>query len=178
MKIIAIDVDDVLVNFNKTVLNKVNDKFKSNYVLNEVIWNFENLGEKEYNYAHKIFDKYEVHSSLKLLPFAANFVRLCAAHLEVVFVTSVYPAAIPYRNELLKKHFGDINYSVVYTNRKDLVHTDFMIDDSVLHVKRSPSPHKILLKKPWNEGFEVDGYVADSLEDAYSYIMEVLGVGE
>lgn len=148
--IIAIDVDDVVVNFNQTILERVNKHFGVDYRFNDLTWNFINLKEEHFNYAHSLFDDLGVHESLVFLDGAKEFVLEAAELCEVVFLTSVYPKAIPYRDEMLKILFPNLEYSVIYTSRKDLVKVDIMIDDASHHVLKNNSGLVMMLSRPWN----------------------------
>ena len=172
---IAIDVDDVLVDFNKVILKRVNEKYGKNRKLEDVTWNFDNLPSHEREYAHSMFASPFVHADLWLTDGALEFVEKCAKDMEVIFVTSVFTAAIYWRSILLEQNFGHLDYSVVYTKRKDLVHTDFMIDDSSDHVNNSSARYSMLLHKPWNKD-DKGGIIVYSLEEAWEFIESKLNI--
>lgn len=164
-KNIAIDIDDVLLGFNKVVLNDVNDKFNTNYKLSELKWNYTNLEDEHRAYAESIYANKSVHDRLELIDGAMDFVNWCSNYLDIIFVTSVWADAIPYRDKRLKELFGHIDYSTIYTHRKDLVKTDIMIDDSLNHVQKSTANKRLLLRKPWN-----DNYINDINKNDYDLI--------
>lgn len=161
--VLALDVDDVLVEFNSRILKIVNEKFEEIYPhdeLEDLEWNFDNLPAAKRSYAHSLFSNEAFHLTLDIDWRAREFFSWAEKRFDVVIVTSAHAPIIPVRDRMLKGVFGT-NVKVIYTAQKHLVAADFLIDDSPFNITNSIARYPIVITQPWNETYLFKNRVED-----------------
>lgn len=158
--VIGVDVDDVLVNFNELVLDKVNKRFNTNYKIEELEWNFVNLSPKHKDYAHQLFSDPDFFKTLEISSDGRSFLmELIKRDKEVILVTSIHPYVAHLRYDMFK----EFDFDFIYTSRKDLVNVDVLIDDSPSNAAAAKNDF-YLLTKPWNINMK-HNFRIEKLED-------------
>lgn len=70
---------------------------------------------------------------------------------EVMILTAVSPQFATMRAEKIMKEFPRIKAdNIILTSRKDLVHTDILIDDAPHNLSDTPAKYPICFRRPWN----------------------------
>lgn len=164
--VLALDVDDVLVEFNSRILKIVNEKFEDIYPhdkLENLEWNFDNLPAAKRSYAHSLFSNEAFHLTLEIDWRARSFFRWAEERFDIVIVTSAFAPIIPVRDILLKHVFGK-NVKIIYTAHKHLIAADFLVDDSPFNIVNSTAKYPIVMTQPWNETYSFKNRVKDFKE--------------
>lgn len=157
--IILLDVDETVTLTISEVLERYNkrtgkvlkrDNVKSYYL-------HENEGfEKS---VLSIFKESDLYENLVVDQEARECVPLLQAiGYEVAFLTAIMPEGYWARHQWLKKNFPTVpekNY--IFTNRKDLVKGEWILDDCWDHLEKNQSNKRVCIEKPWNKSFHEDG---------------------
>lgn len=172
--VIGIDVDDVLVDFNVLIVEEVNKRFNVDYRLNDVFVDFTNMKDEHRDYAFDLFTDEAIFNKIALKEGAKDFVDTLSSlvyrgkKVDIVFVTSVFPSAIPYRDAFLKYNFPNLANSIIYTKRKDLVNADILVEDHPVNVYERRG-YSILLDKPWNRPSNMFEVQAEALRTSFHH---------
>lgn len=164
---IGLDVDDVLIEFNKHILSFVNERFNMNYKIENLTWDFNNLQPEHREEAHKLFSCREFFKTLELPSYSKLLIKqLQDLELNVVLITSVHPNVA----DLRYKMFEDLDVDYIYTKRKDLVKVDLLVEDSPTNALKAQSP-VVILKQPWNKHLEEEGFeFIDNITELLDYV--------
>jgi uncharacterized HAD superfamily protein len=171
---IGIDLDDVVFEFVRHVVNKFNEKYKKNISFEDVhTYFFPDVFEIDIHET-KMFIKDlitpEFHLSLELCDFAREIILELSKENEIYFITSrVFQEGT---RESLEKHFSDFKLhfssnpwvntqgdskSIICKENK----IDFMIEDDIKHALDCAGTgiSVFLIDKPWNQNFEHENVV-------------------
>lgn len=170
---LALDIDDVLIDFNNIVLNKVNREFISTHKednFEDLVWNFLNLEKEKLDRVNELFGCRELHNELTLYDGAIEFVSWAKENFDVIFVTSAFPNIIDIRDSFIRESFGD-DSKIIYTQNKNYIRCDVMVDDSPQNIITSSAAYPIIMDKPWNK--HLDGYRVSSFEELKRLLIEI-----
>ena len=161
---IILDVDDVLLDFNESLLTKLQQEKGYNPPLTiEDISSWDCLENPVVNERFKYANS-EFFLSQKPYSGAQEFIRELSKYCEIFIHTAVYPQYIPERNKRILELFPEIKPEhILYGNRKDLSRATFMLDDCPKNILDSNAEVPILFRRPWNS--HLTGLVAVNTYD-------------
>lgn len=171
---IAIDVDDVACNFLAQCLSIMNKRHRTDYTVSQFnefnIYNC--ISKKDADILANIFNEQEVWDNM--LPPSdaqATIKKMVSAGNDVFFVSACHPSTHEWKTNWLERVYPFVPAkNHIYTEHKDLLLVDCIIDDNVDWLRRSVAT-RIIMTRPWNidehTGFDVR---VDSLTDAWNEI--------
>ena len=178
---IGIDVDSVIADFENSFINEFNKMTNKTLLKTDITdWNYQNAINKIYNgeidgeIANKIIFAPEFVLNLPFIDNAKEVLLelLNNEHYEPVIITAIPSELIEYRNKWFKKHFNDIEFEIHYTDKKDTVNIDYLIDDAEHNL--DALQHKIgkdnCLCIQMNYNKNADYKMFDKLESAIKHI--------
>jgi len=159
-KIILIDMDGTIANFNKSILQKMDKKY--NILLsNGEITHFRIEKNFEKTHREEITEWIEEKNFyLELEPFenSIKYIKEIFSHqdFDVFFCTSplLSTYCIPEKQEWIKKYFGEEYLSkIIFSKDKTVVFGDILIDDkpSIHGVNKTPSWEHVYFNQTYNE---------------------------
>lgn len=151
---IVFDVDDVIVDFTRTVCLAASQKFGKLFPFEKVSWGFTSWEKEETEYAKRLFNDPEFYKMVPVKEGMIPVIREIAqrGH-EVLFCTSVWSNVSTLRFNFLMENFPDIPpRNIIITGRKDLIDCDILFDDSPLHFMNTRARIPVAVTNPWNIG--------------------------
>lgn len=150
---IILDVDDVLMKFNETLMSMLQDKLKASPPLNiNDISDWNSSSKPELNQRFQFLDK-DFFATQEAYPGAQQFVKELTQYCDIFIHTAVYPQYVPERFQRIIELFPEINPDhILFGTRKDLSRATFMLDDNIKNVLSSNAEVPILMRQPWNKG--------------------------
>lgn len=153
--VLCVDVDDVICNLQETVTRLFNDRFKSNYTLNDFTeYNIMNVLPAQDAIVMKdmygesgLYDKVlPIHGAQNALQKLINM-----GH-DVYLVTASIPKTYGEKVEFIKRYFPFIDEShIVCMRNKWMLRCDVMIEDNLSTLLAKPYYHRICFNMPWNQ---------------------------
>lgn len=164
---IIVDADKVVYMFDEPVCDQLNLDLGTNYKPEDLaVWG--KTGD-ERDYKYKLFENPEFIGSLPMYPGAQKFIKELQKRGEVIFCTACFSQTLTARSEALQRDFGVSPENVITASKKDLIHAEFMIDDSPFNIRHSNCTYPILLRRPGSEA--VSGCMsATKYEDIITFI--------
>lgn len=151
---IAIDIDNVIANLQLTVVNLFNDKYGTNYTLNDFDdFNIENvLPFQEAIDMKEMYASEDIYNHVKPIAGSQDGVRkLISAGHEVYLVTDAIPKNYYNKVQWIKNFFPIIDEAhIVSMKHKQLFKCDVMIEDNVHNLIAGTHYHRICLDYKWN----------------------------
>lgn len=173
---IGIDLDDVVFEFMKTLIDYYNEKTENNFLYEEMhsynISNILNIEHEEVDNIIKEMTGKDKTLGMDICEFAKESILNLSNSKEIYFITS----RVHRKNTLesLQKHFSDINFELFFSSNPYVnnegkhkgeicldLGIDYMIEDSYEHaINCANSGVKcFLIEKPWNVNFEEHGNI-------------------
>ncbi len=151
--IIGIDVDDVLLPCTELLMKEFNKRTGNSFTSSDVKqWGFKDFKEEERKIFFEILNEDTIYFQQKPFEDAQSFVREIAKNHTIVVCSAMYPHLMSIRGEQIKKYFPEIkSENIMLGSRKDLVHTDVLIDDNIENILKSKASFPICLDKSWNQ---------------------------
>jgi len=155
MKIIILDVDEVLRDLMPVVIRDYNYRHGTNFTKEDitdydcstVLTKIKNLRKYFYDNAESCF-----YDALPFKGASSAVKKLQKAGFHIRITTNQFKDLEIFTFHWLRKH--KIPYdSVVITSDKSWVQGDYIVDDHAKFVASSPCKHKILMKRMWNKEF-------------------------
>ncbi len=149
---IILDIDDVLLDFNNALVEKLQSEKQCNPPLTvEDIVDWESSKHPELNERFKFLNK-EFFLTQKPYLGAQDFVKELSQYCDVFIHTAVYPEYVPERYSRIRELFPEIKPEhILFGTRKDLSRATFMLDDNVNNILSSNAEVPILMRRPWNQ---------------------------
>ena len=152
MKIVACDVDDLVLNLVPNWLRCYNRDFNDNLTKNEItewdISKFVKPSAKKSIYGY--VDNKEIYETAKPVKNALMGVNLIKEYgYRVIYVTANNPFNVKF-NWLLKNKFLDNHKDFVSAYDKSLIYANYLIDDKYENIINFKGIG-ILFNRPWNE---------------------------
>ncbi len=165
---IGIDLDDVVFEFMKTLVNYYNEKTRSNFLYEEMnsykISDTLKINHEEVDDIIKEMIEKNKNLDMAVCEFAKESILNLSKNKEIYFITS----RVHRKNTLesLQKHFSDINFELFFSSNPYVnnegkhkgeicldLNIDYMIEDSYEHaINCANSGVKcFLIDKPWNK---------------------------
>lgn len=151
---IAIDVDNILNNLQMTVVDMFNEKYGTNYTINDFDdYNIENvLPLQEAIDMKELYASEDIYNHVKPIVGSQEGLRklLTAGH-EVYLVTDAIPKNYYNKIQWIKNFFPFIDEShIVSMRHKWLFKADIMIEDNAENLTAGTHYHRICLDYKWN----------------------------
>ncbi|TCP19311.1 5'(3')-deoxyribonucleotidase [Scopulibacillus darangshiensis] len=153
MKRIAIDMDEVIADFNLKHLSLFNRDYNENITVEDL--KGKKLRELRPDLKEEI-RKYLIEPTffrdLAVMKDSQDVIKELSEHYEIFITTAAmeFPTSFAAKYEWLKEHFNflsDMNF--VFCGDKSIINADYLIDDNVRHFKRF-SGQGILFTSPHN----------------------------
>lgn len=140
MKRIAIDMDEVIADFNLKHLRLFNHDYNENITTEDL--GGTRLRELRPHLKNEII--YYLHDpaffrDLEVMKDSQEVIKELSKHYEIFITTAAmeFPTSFTAKYEWLKEHFGFLNeMNFVFCGNKSIIHADFLIDDNVRHFER------------------------------------------
>lgn len=160
--IIAVDMDGVLVDFNRKLVEYMNERGYPDLTYQGITTFYyeELLGPEGGKLAHDWIDRDEVYDGLEPEDGALEGIERLHEFARVVIVTSALPSMANAKQRWLREH-GFQHKDWVLARDKNLVEADLLIDDAVHNVEawiKTGRP-AILYDRPWNRSWEREDLV-------------------
>jgi 5'(3')-deoxyribonucleotidase len=180
--IIGVDIDNVLVTTTEAVLEYINERLGTNFVIEDVKeYYIENLLQEQYRWIVPLaFKDSDMWRRVKPIEGAfENIEKLIADGHEIFFCTSTYPENVRKKTKhiarnsnLTMKFVSDRMINIKY---KQLLRLDCLIDDCAENLIGNRSYYSICLDYPWNRYIREDStgafYRAKDWNDVYNFIL-------
>lgn len=178
---IGIDVDSVIADFENLFIeefNKLsNKKIQKEHLTN---WYYGKAIQKVYGDEVDVTLVEGIITNPQFvlnLPFIENAKDVIldlidSDNFEPVIVTAIQPYLIEYRKQWFKNHFENIDLEIHYTNKKDEIDIDYLIDDAehnLIALENKIGKDNCLCIK-MNYNLDSKFKLFDKLEDAVNYI--------
>ncbi|UUZ79630.1 hypothetical protein LJK88_31595 [Paenibacillus sp. P26] len=160
MQRIAIDMDEVVADFNTKHLRVFNRDYHENLTVNDLMGT--RLRELRPHLQKEIIAYLQdptFFRDLDVMKDSQQVIRELSERYEVFITTAAmeFPASFGAKYEWLKEHFGFLNdMNFVFCGDKSIIHADYLIDDNARHFKRFAG-QGILFTAPHN--MNETGYV-------------------
>lgn len=149
---VVVDVDDVLNNLMAETIKKADaDVFLEDFTEYDIS---ECVTEEVHEALDAVWSNKSFWDNLAPAKGAVEAMRkLVQNGIEVYIMTACTPDIVEGRAKWFAKHFPFIKQdNIIYGHPKWLVSCDFMIEDKLETLLRTPSwTHRLLLDKPWNK---------------------------
>ena len=153
--VIACDIDNVLCNLQEVVVNLFNERYGTNYTLNNFteydVMNV--LPTVEAVQMQTMYGEVGLYNHVKPLPGAKDALqKLINEGHQVYLVTDAIPKTYGEKVEFINRHFQFIDDShIVAMKHKHLFRCDVLIEDNLSNLLAKPYYHRICFNYPWNE---------------------------
>lgn len=160
--IIAIDIDNVINNLQETVTSVFNERYATNYTLNDFIdYNVENvLPIKEAVSMKKLYGDSTIYNHVKPITGAQEALqKLTSEGHQVYLVTNAIPKNYNEKVNWIKHFFPFIDEThIVVMEHKHLFRCDVMIEDNIQNLISGLHYERICLNYPWNQKVHDEAY--------------------
>ena len=152
--VICIDVDDVICNLQETVIDIFNNKFGSNYALDDFteydIMNV--LPADDAVVMKELYGMPSLYDKVKPMPGAQDALeKLINMGHQVYLVTAAIPRTYGEKVAFIKRFFPCIDENhIICMKHKWLFKCDVMIEDNAQTLLAKPYYHRICFDRPWN----------------------------
>lgn len=172
---IALDVDDVLMPCISKAAVTVGERLGIRISYEEcVAYNFTNFPKDIAACFFEVMAEPEFYQDQVPYEGAVEFINalLDAGH-EVVIASAVPPLMMGIRSEVMLRMFPRLNpRNIMLGARKDLLHVDFLLDDAMHNIEKSPARYPVIMTRPWNA--DAEGYLrANSYEEFLELVEKV-----
>ena len=156
---IAIDLDGVVFNVIEPWIDNYNFMFNDNLKIEDLIdGTIDKFTKKECStnmlYGPKIITN-EIMLTCKFYDGAKQKIKDLSFGHDLAFLTATFNHNRPARTKRLLYEFGDIEFDLIYTNKKWQYPFDLFIEDShyfcKLYKECNPDSRVIMITRPWNE---------------------------
>lgn len=154
MKRIAIDMDEVIADFNSTQIERFNKKFNDTVTKEDLKGKkLRQLRPDRNEDITEIISDPSFFRNLGVMKDSQEVIKQLSEYYEIFITTAAmeYPSSFTAKYEWLKEHFSfldDMNF--VFCGDKSIIHADYLIDDNSRHFKHFrgtgilfTSPHNI-----------------------------------
>ena len=152
--IIACDVDNVLNNLQEAVINLFNERYGTNYTINDFHdYNIENvLPVKEAIALKDMYSEKGIYDYVKPLSGSQECLqKLINSGHKVYLVTDTIPKGYHEKVEWIHHFFPFINDAhIVAMKHKHLFKCDLMYEDNMKNLLAGVSYHRVCMDQPWN----------------------------
>ena len=179
MSVIYIDMDNVVVDLNRAVVERVNQIMGTNHKPEDTKdWWWNNLGVSQEFLNDILCEPYIFEEAKPMVGAIQGINRLKDYGLDIVFLTTPHYDSLYSMEEKkiwLETHFNwfDPYRDLIFTGRKGVVGTknDILIDDSIKNL-RGFRGIKICFNAPWNK--EWGGLKFSNWEELSDYIISLM----
>lgn len=133
---ITLDMDDVMANTHKKLIDIVLNDFSTTLTENELHSRAlrELLHPKQLKRLHKIMDSPGFFSDIEVMHGALETVHMLSHYYEIFVATACmeFPNSFRDKFDWLHRHFSFIPWTnIVFCGYKSIIHSDFLLDDHV-----------------------------------------------
>ena len=152
--VLCVDVDDVICNLQETVVKLFNERYGSNYTVDDFteydIMNV--LPEQDGLVMRDMYGESGLYNKVKPIHGAQEAIqKLINMGHQVYLVTAAIPKTYGEKVEFIKKYFPFIDESrIVCMKHKWMFKCDVMVEDNPTNLLTSPYYYRICFDQPWN----------------------------
>ena len=153
--VLCVDVDDVICNLQEVVINLFNERYGSNYKIEDFtdydVMNV--LPTQDGIVMRNMYGETGLYNKVKPMHGAQEALqKLINMGHQVYLVTAAIPKTYGEKVEFIKRYFPFISEeNIVCMKHKWLFKADIIIEDNLQTLLAKPYYHRILLDKPWNQ---------------------------
>ncbi len=137
MQTIAVDMDEVIADFNTKMIRHFNAEFGENIVLGDLAGQtIQQLRPTLREQINRMIGEPDFFSDLDVMPHSQEVIGQLTAKYQVFITTAAmeFPASFSAKFQWLKTHFGFMNpMNFVFCGNKSILNADYLIDDNVRH---------------------------------------------
>lgn len=155
MSVIVCDCDNVLCNLQEVVVNLFNERYGTNYTLNDFTeYDIMNILSTEDAMKMKdIYGESGLYNLVRPLPGAQDGLQKLIHDGHMVYiVTDAIPGTYGEKVDFIHRYFPFINDEyIVSMKHKHMLRCDIMIEDNLANLIAKPYYERICLNYPWNQ---------------------------
>lgn len=159
MAIIAVDMDEVIADFNKKLIKSINQHFNVNISLTDLQgYSFNEIRPELALEINSIISEFDFFSDIPVMADSQNILQRMARKHEIFIATAAmeFPNSFTAKFEWLKQNFPFIcPMNIVFCGSKSILNADYLIDDNSRHFTEF-NGEGILFTAPHN--INVEGY--------------------
>lgn len=158
-QIVLLDVDNVLMPCTETACQVATARGIPVNVEEVTMYSFRNFEPETRNMLMGLFEEPGFFDNQVPYPGAVEMVQeLVDAGHEVIIASAMVAQAMGTRAAQILKFFPMVDPgNIQLGSRKDLLHGDFLLDDSLNHIETSPAKYPVVFNQPWNRSAQ--GYL-------------------
>ena len=149
--IIICDMDEVIVDMMNPLLNRYNEKYQADIVIDDIVqWELPQDMKDVYMERDFFYELPHIEGSLGGLHQLKQWgheVIIATNHSDNGYLANQKVAWV-------KEMMHSFSANMMIGARKDLLQGDVIIDDNPDYLINSPCPIKICMDRPWNQGIE------------------------
>jgi len=177
---VGVDYDCVLFDSTFAFISLFNEYTGLHYTMEDITeWDMRNIFPKEYKrLVEDLWVNPKLWERVQPLYESQLYMKKLSKDndIDLYLITDTAPTILETKINIFKKEYPFINLHkhLFVCGNKQMVDVDIMVDDAV-HNLVDGKYKKILLKYPWNQGFDVNKYqidLAGDWADVYKYIQE------
>ncbi len=153
--ILCVDVDDVICNLQEVVIDIFNDRYGSNYKIEDFTdYDVMNVLPTQDGVVMKdMYSETGLYNKVKpILGAQESLQKLINMGHQVYLVTAAIPKTYGEKVEFIKRYFPFISEeNIVCMKHKWMFKCDIMIEDNLQTLLAKPYYHRVLLDRPWNK---------------------------
>lgn len=174
---IAVDVDGCVADLAQSLVKRYNIDFNDNIINYYDSYWFEQCVKADSNYFNSLM--HEQFTFLNIIPIQPMIDMIKKLHRdgwEIIFCTTPIKNKYCKHEKLqwLERYFGDIEYSIMFTNNKNMVDADIMIDDDLRHLKLAQQhPRMIPIcigNYHWNQEWDSYRFNINEVDKLYDWL--------
>lgn len=154
--VILVDMDDTLTTLGKPWIDYLNETYGTSVKMEDIdSWSIHKFfPEIPVNLVYKALSEPDIWRNINPLPGAIEAIKKLQKEHDVYVVTSAQADSIPYKEKALLKYFKTLNHKhIIYTQNKQMIKGDILIDDGP-HNLKGFNGTKILFDKWHNKSFD------------------------
>lgn len=166
--ILAVDMDDTIVNLVPNWLGKYNSMTGECLQLEDIkSWDIASYS-KFPKVLMSILDTQDFFYCLEPITYAIQALHNLYTYYDIIIVSSAggQPERIKGKLEWIEKHlpFLELNKDVFFTGRKDRIKMDYLVEDGIFINNEELKCKKLLINKPWNKSYKIKNKFSDWVE--------------
>lgn len=149
VKIIAVDIDDVLYNSRDAAIRRTNEDLNTNYDPGDSQWEFMDMKLQHAWYTLSHFYDPEFIVSIPMQEGAKEFIQALMEDYDVYLVSATFSEVTSARSAHISEALDICPSRIIYMKDKRLFKADLLIDDNPTQLDNFPNM-TIKFNQPWN----------------------------
>lgn len=182
---IALDIDDVMMEYERILCDICRNEFGIDIHVEDLTdWDFTNFPEEDRKIIFSVIKSGQVMPKQRPIKEAVDMLNaLLERGHRVMIASSVTPENMSFRASQLQTFFPQVS-DIMLGNKKELLETDFLLDDCDLNIRHSHARYPVLMRRPWNRKItekqaERDGFkIVNTHQEFLDYVDELASIPE